>query len=180
MARIALMAAAVVLAFLAAAPVTEVAAKKWTVGDNKFWNPNVNYTVWAQDKHFYLDDWLYFVYERNQFNVIEVNETNYISCNSDNPIANWSRGSGRDVVHLNVTRHYYLISGNSGGCYSGMKLSVLVEKPPLPPPASAPIINNARRAFTVSGFAPQFVIRVAVFAVIGLLWDNVGTGLFGN
>lgn len=54
MAKIALMAAAVVLAFQAA----EVAAKRWTVGDNKFWNPNVNYTVWAQDKHFYFDDWL--------------------------------------------------------------------------------------------------------------------------
>lgn len=58
MARLALMAAAVVLAFLAAAPVTEVAAKRWIVGDNKFWNPNINYTIWAQDKHFYLDDWL--------------------------------------------------------------------------------------------------------------------------
>ncbi|KAH0852235.1 hypothetical protein HID58_094136, partial [Brassica napus] len=130
MARLALMAAAVVLAFLAAVPVTEVAAKRWIVGDNKFWNPNINYTIWAQDKHFYLDDWLYFVYERNQYNVIEVNETNYISCNADNPIANWSRGSGRDVVHLNVTRHYYLISGSGGGCYGGMKLDVLVEKPP--------------------------------------------------
>ncbi|KAG2273234.1 hypothetical protein Bca4012_086138 [Brassica carinata] len=168
MAKIALMAAAVVLAFQAA----EVAAKRWTVGDNKFWNPNVNYTVWAQDKHFYLDDWLYFVYERNQYNVIEVNETNYISCNANNPIANWSRGSGRDVVHLNVTRHYYLISGNGGGCYGGMKLAVLVEKPP-PSPAPAPIKNNARRrAFLVSGFA-QFVIPVAVFAAIGLMWDNV-------
>lgn len=55
MARVAVLAATVVLAFLTAAPVT---AKKWTVGDNKFWNPNINYTIWAQDKHFYLDDWL--------------------------------------------------------------------------------------------------------------------------
>ncbi|CAF1794288.1 hypothetical protein Bca4012_075301 [Brassica carinata] len=172
MARIALMAAVVVVACLAAGLVSEVAAKKWTVGNNKFWNPNVNYTVWAQDKHFYFDDWLYFVYERNQYNVIEVNETNYISCNSDNPIANWSRGSGRDVVHLNVTKHYYLISGYGGGCYAGMKLSILVEKPPLPP-APAPNKSNARRAFTVSAFAPQFVIPVAVFAAIGLMWDNV-------
>ncbi|XP_009117743.1 lamin-like protein [Brassica rapa] len=172
MARLALIAAAVVLAFLAAAPVTEVAAKRWIVGDNKFWNPNINYTIWAQDKHFYLDDWLYFVYERNQYNVIEVNETNYISCNADNPIANWSRGSGRDVVHLNVTRHYYLISGSGGGCYGGMKLDVLVEKPP-PPPIAAPIKNSARRAFSNFGFAHRFVIPVAVFTVIGTMWDAV-------
>lgn len=55
MARVAVFVAAAFLAFLAS---TEVAAKKWTVGDNKFWNPNINYTIWAQDKHFYLDDWL--------------------------------------------------------------------------------------------------------------------------
>ncbi|CAE5965801.1 unnamed protein product [Arabidopsis arenosa] len=169
MARVAVLVAAAVLAFLAA---TEVAAKKWTVGDNKFWNPNINYTIWAQDKHFYLDDWLYFVYERNQYNVIEVNETNYISCNPNNPIANWSRGAGRDLVHLNVTRHYYLISGNGGGCYGGMKLAVLVEKPP-PPPAAAPIKNSATRTFTLSGFAYQFVIPVAVFAAVGTMWDAV-------
>lgn len=118
---------------------------------------------------FFLSD---FVYERNQYNVIEVNETNYISCNADNPIANWSRGSGRDVVHLNVTRHYYLISGSGGGCYGGMKLDVLVEKPP-PPPIAAPIKNSARRAFSNFGFAHQFVIPVAVFTVIGTMWDAV-------
>ncbi|CAA0380935.1 Phytocyanin domain [Arabidopsis suecica] len=164
MARVAVLVAGAVLAFLLAA--TNVTAKRWTVGDNKFWNPNINYTIWAQDKHFYLDDWLYFVYERNQYNVIEVNETNYISCNPNNPIANWSRGAGRDLVHLNVTRHYYLISGNGGGCYGGMKLAVLVEKPP-PPPAAAPNKNSARRTFTVSGFAYQFLIPVAVFAAVG-------------
>ncbi|ESQ49911.1 hypothetical protein EUTSA_v10021623mg [Eutrema salsugineum] len=174
MARIALMAAAAVLAFLAMAPVKEVAAKKWTVGDNKFWNPNINYTIWAQDKHFYLDDWLYFVYERNQYNVIEVNETNYRSCNADNPIANWTRGAGRDLVHLNETRHYYLISGNGGGCYGGMKLAVLAKKPPPPSLASATSIeNSARRAFAISGFAHQFVLPVAVFAAIGTMWEAV-------
>jgi len=47
MARIALMAAVVVVACLAAGLVSEVAAKKWTVGNNKFWNPNVlcNYSL---------------------------------------------------------------------------------------------------------------------------------------
>lgn len=113
-----------------------------------------------------------FVYERNQYNVIEVNETNYISCNPNNPIANWSRGSGRDLVHLNVTRHYYLISGNGGGCYGGMKLAVLVEKSP-PPPAAAPNKSSARSSLMVSGFSHQFVIPVAVFAVIGTMWDKV-------
>ena len=49
---------AVVLAFLVAAPIPEVTAKKYLVGDKKFWNPNINYTLWAQGKHFYVGDWL--------------------------------------------------------------------------------------------------------------------------
>ena len=49
--------AAVVLLLLAAA-VSEVSAKRWTVGDNMGWTSNVNYTVWAEGKHFYYDDWL--------------------------------------------------------------------------------------------------------------------------
>ncbi|CAN8269772.1 unnamed protein product [Cochlearia groenlandica] len=164
---IALMAATVVLlSFL-----STTTAKKWTVGDNKFWNPNINYSIWAQDKHFYLDDWLYFVYERNQYNVIQVNETNYINCNAENPIANWSRGSGRDLVHLNVTRPFFLISGNGGGCYGGMKLSVFVEKPPLPP-ALSPVENIATRRAT-SGFSFQFVVPIAVSVAIGTMWDSV-------
>ena len=36
----------------------EASATKFTVGDNRFWNPNINYTDWARGKHFYLGDWL--------------------------------------------------------------------------------------------------------------------------
>ena len=56
MARFTVLIAAVILAFVVAVP--EVTAKKYTVGENKFWNPNINYTIWAQGKHFYLGDWL--------------------------------------------------------------------------------------------------------------------------
>jgi len=58
MARFTVLITAVVLAFLMAAPMPGVTAKKYTVGENKFWNPNINYTIWAQGKHFYLGDWL--------------------------------------------------------------------------------------------------------------------------
>ena len=36
----------------------EVSATRWTVGGNQGWTTNVNYTVWAKDKHFYNGDWL--------------------------------------------------------------------------------------------------------------------------
>ncbi|KAJ7974356.1 lamin-like protein [Quillaja saponaria] len=100
----------------------EASATRWIVGANMGWTTNVNYTIWAKDKHFYNGDWLYFVYDRNQMNVLEVNKTDYEMCNADHPLHNWTTKAGRDVAPLNVTRHYYFISGK-GFCYGGMKLS---------------------------------------------------------
>ncbi|XP_010551832.1 PREDICTED: lamin-like protein isoform X3 [Tarenaya hassleriana] len=168
MARFAVVAAAAVLVVLAVAPVPEVAAKKWTVGDNKFWNPNVNYTIWAQGKHFYLDDWLYFVYDRNQHSVLEVNKTDYENCISDHPLRNWTRGAGRDVVPLNVTRHFYFLSGN-GFCFSGMKLAVKVEK--LPPPPKASPVKNGGKSSIVAGLVAQLVLPVIGLA-FGAMWNE--------
>lgn len=38
--------------------VPQVSAKRWIVGSSMGWTSNVNYTIWAQDKHFYNGDWL--------------------------------------------------------------------------------------------------------------------------
>lgn len=96
-------------------------------------------------------------------NILEVNKTDYEACNSDHPLVNWTRGAGRDVVPLNVTRNYYFISGK-GFCYGGMKLAVHVEN--LPPPPSASPLNEKSNAPRPTG---QFVLP-AVFA-IGAAWD---------
>lgn len=76
-------------------------------------------------------------------NVLEVNKTDYETCNSDNLIHNWTTGAGRDVVPLNVTRPYYFISGK-GFCHGGMKVAIYVENPP-PPPSSAPVKSDSSR-----------------------------------
>ncbi|GAB4831695.1 hypothetical protein Ancab_005707, partial [Ancistrocladus abbreviatus] len=73
-----------------------------------------------------------FIYDRNLMNILEVNKNDYVTCNSDHPLVNWTRGAGRDVVPLNVTKPRYFISGN-GFCYGGMKLAINVEEPPPPP-----------------------------------------------
>ncbi|CAO2820566.1 unnamed protein product [Amaranthus hypochondriacus] len=144
--------------------VPQVFGKRYIVGGNKGWSPNVNYTVWASDKHFYFGDWLFFVYDRNQNNVLEVNKTNYENCNTDHPLKNWTTGAGRDVVPLNETRHRYFVSGG-GFCFGGMKLSVRTEKPP-PPPKSAPIKNAAANP----SYRSHLVLPLA-FA-IGAVWDS--------
>ncbi|KAF5175600.1 lamin-like protein [Thalictrum thalictroides] len=142
--------------------VPEVTATRYIVGGKFGWSPNnVNFTDWAKEHKFILDDWLFFVYDRNQQNVLEVNKTNYDNCIADHPVHNWTTGAGRDVVPLNVTRHYYFISGN-GFCYGGMKLAVLVTKPP-PPPKAAPVKNGSPLE---SG--SQIFTRAAL--AIGVVW----------
>lgn len=95
-------------------------------------------------------------------NVLEVNKTDYENCISDHPLHNFTTGAGRDVVHLNVTRPYYFISGK-GFCYGGMKLAIHVEH--LPPPPSALPMNEKSSALrsTYTGHTP-FVLT-AVFAI---------------
>ncbi|KAK2419985.1 lamin protein [Trifolium repens] len=140
-------------------------ATKVTVGGKMGWTTNFNYTTWAKGKHFYNGDWLFFVYDRNQQNVLEVNKTDYETCNSDHPLHNWTTGAGRDVVPLNVTRHYYFISGK-GFCFGGMKIAVHVENLP-PPPKASPIKSFAP---TLSSKGHIFLMPI-VFA-IGAAWDS--------
>lgn len=51
-------AAAAVLLVAMTILVPEVDATRWIVGANQGWTNNVNYTIWAKDKHFYNGDWL--------------------------------------------------------------------------------------------------------------------------
>ncbi|GAB4827324.1 hypothetical protein Ancab_034211 [Ancistrocladus abbreviatus] len=144
----------------------QVSALRYMVGGNMGWSPSVNYTLWAKGKQFYLGDWLFFVYDRNQMNVLEVNQTDYESCNSDHPLVNWTGGAGRDVVPLNVTKHRYFISGK-GFCYGGMKLAINVEKPP-PPPSAAPIKSYSS---SMTSYHSHVVVPVA-FA-LAAAWDSL-------
>ncbi|RDX90291.1 Lamin-like protein, partial [Mucuna pruriens] len=146
----------------------EASATKWTVGNNQFWNPNVNYTEWAKGKHFYID----FVYDRNQMSVLEVNKTDYESCNSDHPLQNWTRGAGRDVVPLNVTKTYYIISGK-GFCFSGLKVAVHVEN--LPPPPKASPIKAGAPSLSSRGhilLMPVAIVVCMVILVVDLKWGR--------
>ncbi|XP_043723537.1 lamin-like protein [Telopea speciosissima] len=148
--------------------ISGVSSTRFIVGGNMGWTTNVNYTVWAKGKHFYLQDWLFFVYDRNQMNVLEVNKTGYDQCIEDHPIHNWTTGAGRDVVPLNVTKRYYFISGK-GFCYGGMKISVLVENAP-PPPSASPLNEKSGSPPSFSSYRGHIVLPAA-FA-IAAVWDS--------
>ncbi|KAI3726137.1 hypothetical protein L1987_65934 [Smallanthus sonchifolius] len=144
----------------------QVSAKRFIVGGSMGWTTNVNYTLWAANQTFYFGDWLFFVYDRNQNDVQEVNKTNYETCNAEHPIHNYTTGAGRDVVELNVSHDRYFIS-SKGSCYGGMKLHVHLTPLP-PPPQAAPLKSHSSR-FTV--LRSQLVIPAVV--AIAALWDSL-------
>ncbi|KAJ9562149.1 hypothetical protein OSB04_007309 [Centaurea solstitialis] len=131
-----------VAAFLAAAAMmfTCVMCRKpvrHTVGGKDMWKPNFNYTDWSREETFYTGDWLYFVYDKHMFNVLEVNETSYTNCNDQGFISNITGGAGRDVFELAKPKPYYFLT-SGGYCYGGMKLAVnVVEFVPAPEPSPA-------------------------------------------
>ncbi|KAF5766063.1 putative Phytocyanin domain, cupredoxin [Helianthus annuus] len=127
------------------------------VGGNDRWKPNVNYTDWSLQQVFYVGDWLYFVYDRNLFNVLEVNETSYGNCSDQGFIFNITRGAGRDVFELTQPKQYYFLS-SGGYCYNGMKVSVnVVEFVPAPVP-SPPQSGS----YMIKGINPLVLLIVIV------------------
>ncbi|XP_006338413.1 lamin-like protein [Solanum tuberosum] len=162
---------AVVLTCALLVMLPQVYSVRYIVGSRFGWTNNVNYTNWAKDKHFYNEDWLFFVYDRNQMNVLELNKTDYESCNTDHPLHNWTTGAGRDVVPLNVTKTYYFASGK-GYCYGGMKVAIHVEKAP-PPPKAAPVHSsstNLLNSFKGQIMIPALFATAAAWDAFLLLW----------
>ncbi|KAI4352527.1 hypothetical protein L6164_006767 [Bauhinia variegata] len=122
------------------------------LGGSKGWNPNqdVNYTAWSAQEHFYVGDWLLFMFDKRYYNVLEVNKTSYENCNDRDFIKNITRG-GRDVVQLTEAKTYYYISGG-GYCYHGMKVLVSVQKhQEAAAPAPAPAENFGNPLSVYSG-----------------------------
>ncbi|KAL0429727.1 UNVERIFIED_CONTAM: Blue copper protein [Sesamum radiatum] len=122
------------LAFAVLLLLSSAAATDHIVGANKGWNPGINYTLWANNQTFYVGDLISFRYQKTQYNVFRVNKTGYDNCTTEGATGNWS--SGKDFILLDKAKRYYFICG-TGGCFSGMKVSVLVH--PLPPPPKSAV-----------------------------------------
>ncbi|KAA8547949.1 hypothetical protein F0562_004378 [Nyssa sinensis] len=126
------------------------------VGGKYGWTQNINYTEWSIHEQFYVGDWLYFVFDKRYYNVLEVNETNYEQCNDQNFIMNITRG-GRDVFNLTEAKPFYFLS-SGGYCYGGMKVAVNVEEF-IPSPAPAPAKNSSP---TKNGYQIMVPIMVLI------------------
>ncbi|KAF0927798.1 hypothetical protein E2562_036218 [Oryza meyeriana var. granulata] len=119
---------ALVVAVVALLPAAATATN-YTVGDEKGWNPDVDYTAWVK-KHrpFYKGDWLLFEYQNGRSDVVQVDEVGYDNCDKANAISSYSKGHSY-AFQLKEAKDYYFIC-SYGYCYSGMKLAVTAKKGP--------------------------------------------------
>ncbi|KAL5197605.1 hypothetical protein ABZP36_001117 [Zizania latifolia] len=127
----ALLVVVVVAALLPAA----VVATNYTVGDEKGWNPDVDYTAWVK-KHrpFYKGDWLpaslvertVFEYQNGRSDVVQVDEVGYDNCDKASAISSYSKGHSY-AFQLKEAKDYFFIC-SYGYCYNGMKLAVTAKK----------------------------------------------------
>ncbi|KAG7018121.1 Lamin-like protein [Cucurbita argyrosperma subsp. argyrosperma] len=149
-----------------AASVFPVSATDHIVGANRGWNPGINYTLWANNHTFFVGDLISFRYQKNQYNVFEVNQSGYDNCTTEGAFGNWS--SGKDFIPLNKAQRYYFICGN-GQCFNGMKVTILVH--PLPPPPSSPLASkdSSPSSATPRTGSRQWKIR-ALLVSLALIW----------
>ncbi|KAL9427248.1 hypothetical protein AB3S75_029440 [Citrus x aurantiifolia] len=132
------------------------------VGGKLGWTPSVNFTEWSSHESFYVNDWLIFNFDKNMYNVLEVNKTSYESCNDQGFIKNITKG-GRDVFQLTEPRPYYFLSGR-GFCWGGLKAAIFVqETAPTPAPVQA-------RNGSPSSTGSRIMALVMVAASISLTW----------
>ncbi|KAJ0041895.1 hypothetical protein Pint_19154 [Pistacia integerrima] len=106
-----------------------------------------------------------FNFDKNMYNVLEVNKTSYESCNEQDFIKNITKG-GRDVYQLLEPRPYYFLSGR-GFCWGGMKLAIMVQNPasiiaPAPAKNRSPTKNSDRR----------ITLLLALVLVMALTWGS--------
>uniref|UniRef100_A0A0D9WUS0 Phytocyanin domain-containing protein n=1 Tax=Leersia perrieri TaxID=77586 RepID=A0A0D9WUS0_9ORYZ len=115
----------VVLALLPAVAM----ATNYTVGDEKGWNPKVDYEAWVKKhKPFYKGDWLVFEYQNGRSDVVQVDEVGYDNCDKANAISSYSKGHTY-AFQLKEAKDYYFIC-SYGYCYDGMKVAVTAKKGP--------------------------------------------------
>ncbi|XP_024380119.1 early nodulin-like protein 12 isoform X1 [Physcomitrium patens] len=118
-----------VVFMLIASMACAVTAKEFTVGDTTGWDfaPNSSfYNDWANGLKFVPGDKIVFKYIPSDHNVQEVTESDYVSCSSLNPLAEYE--SGNDIVTLPKPGTHYYICGFLGHCdQGGMRMKITVR-----------------------------------------------------
>ncbi|OVA05477.1 Plastocyanin-like [Macleaya cordata] len=133
----------------AAFHVSSVLAVVYKVGDSAGWTStdNVDYHHWSSAKTFDVGDIIRFEYNPQFHNVIEVNHTDFRTCQLTTPVAAYN--SGNDSITIKKRGHYYFICSTPGHCQAGQKVDIRVvpessrASAPAAPPAPVPSHSNS-------------------------------------
>lgn len=119
-----------------------------------------------------------FRYKKFQYNVFEVNKTGYENCTIEGAAGNWS--NGKDFIQLNKPGRYYFICG-TGGCSSGMKVSIVVHSLPPAPSASITATKHSSESSKHANSATTEVTsgRLLLLVIRTLLLGLVSSSLMG-
>ncbi|CAL5069189.1 unnamed protein product [Urochloa decumbens] len=101
-------------------------AASYNVGNSAGWDLSADLPSWANDKTFYVGDFLVFSYS-SYHTLAEVDEAGFKNCSAADAVM--SRSDGNTTVPLAAPGDRYFICGNELHCLGGMKLHVLVNQP---------------------------------------------------
>ncbi|KAI3943936.1 hypothetical protein MKW92_023561 [Papaver armeniacum] len=161
----------IVIFLCAAFHVSTILGNVYKVGDDAGWTSvgNFDYHTWSSSKTFDVGDIIRFEYTPGDHNVIEVNHTDYRTCNRSRPVVTYSSGS--DSITIKNRGHYYFICGFPDHCEGGQKVDIRVIPEPSAQPSkaapSAPAQSNSNRVCAVSFMAllGKFATALVIFHV---------------
>ncbi|KAL1191884.1 Mavicyanin [Cardamine amara subsp. amara] len=117
--------------------------KLYKVGDSRGWSVynSYYYYSWSEPKEFYVGDNLFFQYNKDLNDVIEISdELEFRSCEPTSRVAEYK--TGHDLIKLTKPGVHYFISLKTGLCQAGLKLKVTVR--PLPQAVTSPNVPTMR------------------------------------
>ncbi|XP_048323875.2 early nodulin-like protein 9 [Ziziphus jujuba] len=119
-------------------------ATQFPVGGTGIWSPkSTNYTHWAEENIFTVEDSIAFNYIAGQDSVLLVNKGDYTNCSTGSPIGKFTKPV--TVIKFNNLGPYYFISGKKDHCLKNQKFKVVVTAytnqtlPPPPPNGSSAV-----------------------------------------
>ncbi|PON52743.1 Phytocyanin domain containing protein [Parasponia andersonii] len=104
-----------------------VSAANYTVGGPSGWDLTSDLQAWTAQTTFHVGDSLVFTYSPVLYDVVEVHQEDFPTCDISHPIK--THKDGETLVPLNQQGTRYFVCGRQGHCRLGQKLKVQVLPP---------------------------------------------------
>ncbi|KAE9619862.1 hypothetical protein Lal_00040216 [Lupinus albus] len=159
----------IMLVLVATLMVKEALATQHVVGGTQGWDQSTDFNSWTSGQTFKVGDKLVFKYS-SMHNVVELGgESDYKTCNINNPVNTMS--SGNDVVKLDKPGPRYFTCGTLGHCSQGMKMKITIANEGTPssttssPSSSSSSSSSSPTSTSTASLSQSFAYIVFIFAL---------------